>query len=378
MIRHFVYYGFDKDIYDSVREMRDQINRTHTRIAITLFLIVMFMASALSTLKILPQAHRFMYYEYFALTLVFQLFLILAKGFTGRHTQVFTYLMALLLIAFSISSSLSETFQSGTVFPAFILFIGLVFIDNMIRMPLFIIASCAVFIGTSFMQKPPSVSKVDTIYGLIFTSIALIFHFRFQRSRVEQFLAYHKNREIQRDLEVRSSFDTLSSLLMRGRFFSLAETVFRTRANEEFVALCLVDLDYFKQINDKFGHQMGDKAIQTASGAIWDALDVDISEKWSFCERAAREHLSFAGRLGGDEFVILLRDDADWDSVMVRLEKILKCLNDVKLGELEGISASLGVTQLSLGDRDLDAVYARADEALYAAKTAGKNQIIKI
>ena len=225
-------------------------------------------------------------------------------------------------------------------------------------------------------RKPPSTARYDLLYAIVFTGVALVFHFLFQHSRLDQFLAYHKNREIQRDLEVQSSFDILSELLMRGRFFALADSAMRRRKDDEYIALCILDLDSFKQINDRYGHQMGDKAIQTAAGLIWKELDADLSEKWSFCERAVKEGFSFAGRLGGDEFVIFLRENRGWEYVQSELQNILNHLNEVDLGEMKGICASFGVTQITPEDNDIDAVYARADAALYTAKTSGKNQIV--
>jgi GGDEF domain-containing protein len=212
--------------------------------------------------------------------------------------------------------------------------------------------------------------------GIIFVAIALIFHYRFQHNRLEQFLNFFKIQEIQRDLIVQSSFDVLSGLLVRGRFFSLAGAVMRERVDDEFVALCILDLDSFKQINDKYGHQMGDKAIQTAAQIIWETLEIDYTEKWSFCERAAQEGLSFAGRLGGDEFVIFFRENQGMDAVKASLQKILDKLNAVKLGELDGICASFGVAEIRNDDYDIDSVYARADDALYEAKSSGKNRIV--
>ena len=55
--------------------------------------------------------------------------------------------------------------------------------------------------------------------------------------------------------------------------------------------------------------------------------------------------------------------------------KILNALNSVKVGELKGINASMGVTEITDNDMDIDAAYSRADEALYESKRAGKNQL---
>ena len=157
----------------------------------------------------------------------------------------------------------------------------------------------------------------------------------------------------------------------------MADSVMRSGEREDFVALCILDLDSFKQINDRFGHQIGDKAIQITADTIWSELGSDLSKRWEFCERAIKDKESFAGRLGGDEFVIFFRTKGAWEDVEKQLRHLLDTLNAVELGELKGIQASFGVTEIKPEDIDIDAVYARADGALYEAKTLGKNRIIK-
>ena len=191
-----------------------------------------------------------------------------------------------------------------------------------------------------------------------------------------QFYTLQKNIQIQRDLEIRSSFDTLTDLLNRARFFAIADQIIKDPIRrDEFLAVCLLDLDKFKEINDKLGHQMGDKAIQTTSHIIVEALNIDMFEKWSFTERAVRDKFSIAGRLGGDEYIMLIRGQKNMDDVRAILESILNNLNAVQIGELSGISASLGVTAVTDDDKDMDLIYKRADEALYQSKDRGRNRI---
>ena len=78
------------------------------------------------------------------------------------------------------------------------------------------------------------------------------------------------NHGIQKELEVKSSFDTLTGLLNRGRFFSIADELLKLGDGSHF-SIALFDLDEFKEINDSMGHQMGDKVIQIAGRTIIDA-----------------------------------------------------------------------------------------------------------
>ncbi len=376
--KSFNYYGFDKETFESVSDLRHQTNRNNIESIAILFLMMMAAATVMSFLNVIPYAQRSTYITFLIIGAAFAAFLLIFRKYTLKLSGVLIYVMIVELIAFSIMSSIDEAFLVSAVFPAFVIILSMAFIDRMIPFSAGIIVSYIIFVASSYQKKPPSIARYDMIYGMIFTIVALFFHFRLQRNRIDQFLAYHKNLKIQRDLEIRSSFDALSKLLMRGRFFTMADSVLHGRNDDQYIAVCVLDLDSFKQINDKLGHQMGDKAIQTAADTIWDTLGIDIDdEQWSFCERAINNNMSFAGRLGGDEFIILLREEGGWEATERRLRSILDHLNAVELGELHGIHASFGVTEVTGEDRDIDAIYARADEALYEAKNSGKNQIRK-
>ena len=154
----------------------------------------------------------------------------------------------------------------------------------------------------------------------------------------------------------------------------MAEEVLRT-IDDEYITLCLLDFDGFKEINDQLGHQMGDKAIQVAGKTILETLNIDLSERWSFPERVLKNKTSFAGRLGGDEFIAIIRGKTTQEDVVPVLQQMLATLNAVRFDNLDGIHASFGVTQISRADKDIDAAYKRADDALYKSKRAGKNQV---
>jgi diguanylate cyclase (GGDEF)-like protein len=208
-------------------------------------------------------------------------------------------------------------------------------------------------------------------------TLALALHYVFQRTRMNQFILFQNNQRIRQELEVKSSFDALTSLLNRGRFFSAADESIRLSDKNEFMVVCLLDLDEFKKVNDTLGHQMGDKVIQTAAHTLLNTLQIDLSEKWSYIERALSEKTSLCGRLGGDEFIALVRGVKNKDEATVLMQKMLSDLNNVELdglNGLNGIHASFGATVLVKGD-DIDSAYRRADEALYESKRSGKNQV---
>ena len=209
---------------------------------------------------------------------------------------------------------------------------------------------------------------------MIVYTLSMGLHYTFQRTRIQQFVLYQHDLQIQHELEIKSSFDSLTGLLNRGKFFTVVTQILRQR-KEEYMALCLFDLDGFKEINDGLGHQMGDKAIQMTGSIIIQTLGLDSPEGGGILEWNLDAPFSIAGRLGGDEFIVLLRGFKDKDDITQIIKKILSSLNDVKFDRLEGIHASIGVTLITDSDRDIDGAYKRADDALYCSKRAGKNRI---
>ena len=127
------------------------------------------------------------------------------------------------------------------------------------------------------------------------------------------------------------------------------------------VALLYVDLDGFKQINDRFGHDLGDRVLIEIAGAMRNSL---------------RAHDTVA-RLGGDEFVALMTDLPNSIACIERLPRLLAAISrPLRIGDDElQLSASIGVTFYSQGN-DIDAQHLlnQADQAMYQAKAAGKNR----
>jgi len=251
---------------------------------------------------------------------------------------------------------------------------ALSYIGNMAIMISVSIVGVGIFLTTSYLYKTFSIAYNDTYNAVVVMTLVFGLHYTFQRTRVSQFILYQRDLQIQRELEIKSSFDALTTLLNRGRFFAITEEILRSKPNE-YITLCILDLDEFKGINDNLGHQMGDKVIQTVGKTLIKQLGIEsyISEMISSWD--LKPKISIAGRLGGDEFILFIRGKKTQDEVRELLQNILDSLNKVQFDRLNGIHASLGVTEITSTDRDIDNAYKRADTALYESKRAGKNQI---
>ncbi|WP_348945096.1 diguanylate cyclase [Chitinibacter sp. FCG-7] len=139
-----------------------------------------------------------------------------------------------------------------------------------------------------------------------------------------------------------------------------AEAIVRSRRYKDPLSIIMLDIDHFKRINDEHGHLAGDLLLKC------------LSQR---CSKNLREIDTFA-RWGGEEFVILL-PETDEAHALIVAEKLRHAVGTEPIlseGQTPiSITISLGVTSLSMIDLTLDDLLRRADEALYAAKSAGRN-----
>ncbi|WP_374653796.1 diguanylate cyclase [Dongia sp.] len=163
-----------------------------------------------------------------------------------------------------------------------------------------------------------------------------------------------------------STTDALTGLLNRRGFeTTLARAVGRSRQAHHGGALLYVDLDNFKQINDRFGHAQGDAALIATADILRNQL-------------RARDPI---GRLGGDEFVAWLDeiDRAEAIAKAVALQEAAKSLESFAPGSDRPLGFSIGIAMLRPTDADsLDALMARADEAMYRIKHGGKGSYVVV
>ncbi|HJW80781.1 MAG TPA: diguanylate cyclase [Acidiferrobacterales bacterium] len=169
-------------------------------------------------------------------------------------------------------------------------------------------------------------------------------------------------RQLQEELRLMASTDPLTGLLNRRRFLEQAESEFlRSQRYRHELAVVMLDVDYFKAINDTHGHFAGDQALIALSRAAENLLrGTDIIGRW-----------------GGEEFVILMPETPLAGAAILaeRLREVLARLAiDTTAGTLH-FTISAGVAARGGPDADITDILQRADTALYAAKQHGRNRI---
>ena len=163
-------------------------------------------------------------------------------------------------------------------------------------------------------------------------------------------------------LKARTATDDLSGLLARGEFEHQVKEAFAKASSKGVnVALVVCDLDHFKQVNDIWGHQVGDRAIAGFGVMIGSTVrDAD-----------------FAGRVGGEEFCILVWNATESNAAGLA-ERLRKRTMELDIGDgaLDArLTASFGVAERLAGE-SYRSIFARADKALYEAKQNGRNRVI--
>jgi diguanylate cyclase (GGDEF)-like protein len=185
-------------------------------------------------------------------------------------------------------------------------------------------------------------------------------------------IQYLKNIELKREIEERkfaqealaklAGIDFLTGVLNRREFFNLGEKeVTRTIQTDQPLSAILLDLDHFKQVNDTYGHAIGDHALIEITRVLQESL----------------RQGEIIGRYGGDEFAIILPRSTREHARQIA-ERILEKLKSQTVPTKKGhiyITASLGIAELAQSaEKNLDDLLELADQALYQAKNAGRHQ----
>jgi diguanylate cyclase (GGDEF)-like protein len=169
--------------------------------------------------------------------------------------------------------------------------------------------------------------------------------------------------EAERQLEHLATTDSLTDLWNRRYMLRRLRTEFdRSKRQGHDLGLVLFDLDHFKEVNDRFGHAYGDRVLQAAAQRMHGAIrDYDV-----------------LGRFGGEEFLVIV-PETDSEGVLTLADRIRTAVGAQPVEGPEGdvtVTTSAGVAMLAEGDLSPDAILARADGALYAAKRMGRDRVV--
>lgn len=181
---------------------------------------------------------------------------------------------------------------------------------------------------------------------------------------VRTFTDITKRKALEASLMKLSREDPLTGLHNRRTILDLLEEeVQRAQRYKHPLSFLMMDIDHFKKINDRWGHPTGDEVLKSFAAE---------------CRSLMREN-DRMGRFGGEEFVMVLPETGKPEAMQVA-ERIRKIIAKMAIKSKHGtapipVTVSIGVTSANDGD-DIEAIIARADEAMYEAKDAGRNRVV--
>ncbi len=189
-----------------------------------------------------------------------------------------------------------------------------------------------------------------TIFGLMFLALNLAM----------SGLVIEPMARVNRQLEELATKDFLTDLVNRRRFFEHLESAMAdARIHHTGMSVVIFDLDFFKRINDTFGHDSGDVVLKNTALRVRELL------RGSDC----------AARFGGEEFIILLRETRI-DAALAIAEAVRAKIANVPYDLVGAVSASFGVAEWDTKE-DARTLINRADRALYVAKQTGRNRVVR-
>lgn len=213
-------------------------------------------------------------------------------------------------------------------------------------------------------------------YSMIYFSVAffmvgyVVYHYRYYEilnfKHIQQIQQHKdqviKEQEIQaRVLQELCDTDFLTSVNSRQKLDAVLqeEAVKSQNTGCEF-SVILLDVDHFKQVNDSFGHQVGDQVLQNIAGILANNIrETDIVGRW-----------------GGEEFIVISRNNSLSGAVLLA-EKLRSLIEAYDFPEVKHRTASFGVAGYQ-NTESIESLIERCDRAMYKAKTAGRNRVVEM
>ena len=202
-----------------------------------------------------------------------------------------------------------------------------------------------------------SVQGERSVFGLFVSAELLQKEF----SLLNESLAQYKQKLSQTEsmmssFQIRAEQDSLTQVFNARTTRDLCEEYLSDPARK--CAMIILDVDEFKQINDRYGHMVGDQVLICAIGTV---------------KKLFRAN-DIVGRVGGDEFIVLMKDVSDRTIVELRCSQILSAFREITCDAFLGhrLTCSVGAA-FSIGGKDYDELFCRADKLLYQSKDAGGN-----
>ncbi len=240
--------------------------------------------------------------------------------------------------------------QQALWFPLMLVVFPTLFIDRMYKYGIEELVIVTIFCTFSYFYKAHELFLRDMYLAIAAYVLSML------SARILLDLRSHQGLAIDELTRV-SSTDALTNSLNKGAFLDTIDTYYDKRITGEPCAMCVIDVDDFKQVNDSLGHNAGDKLLEHIGKLL----------KENF------RSTDIIGRFGGDEFIVFMPGAEDKELVEMRCKRMQQELAEFNIGNSVPFSLSIGII-VDLGDHPSNKLFRMTDDALYESKLMGKNR----
>ncbi|SDB51540.1 diguanylate cyclase (GGDEF) domain-containing protein [Pseudobutyrivibrio sp. YE44] len=246
-----------------------------------------------------------------------------------------------------------DVFQSVSTqalwLPIAVIALPMIFIDRIYKYGFEELVVLSIMLILSFFNKPREIFMRDVYISVSAYFISILSARIILEMRARETLAIAEVTRL-------SALDKLTHVLNKGALLQRIESYFETKIPSEYCAMCVIDLDDFKLVNDNLGHNIGDVLLEQVGNLLstnFRAYDI-------------------VGRYGGDEFIVVMPKMSDQDILKARCKALQMFISEIELPNNHRVTASIGAI-LNNDVLDVDSVFSMADDALYKSKIQGKN-----
>ena len=358
-IFHKLIYGnVDKDFYGHHNELINSINKKTTRI---LYVLAFIFCGILSLVYLVPhtQAADKIAVLYVGYTFIYGVVCLFAYFFLNKYPRsihILFWVFELVSLANLLHVSIFNDPNATAITVFFIvLILPMVYICNPWQSLLEVSFAYIMFIIFDILWKRnyPEVLRADLINSVLFYAIticAVIYIRNLHVSALNASILFKKE----------AQFDKLTNMYNKSSIESYSKEVLS--GNHGNLGLVIIDIDDFKLVNDRWGHNQGDRFLSQVARTL----------------NKNFEGIGILGRIGGDEFMVLLENIYDNDIIVEKVNNALDSISKIfSEYSTEKITCSCGIAFLKNNETiDFDEFYKEADRALYLAKDRGKNQCV--
>ena len=286
---------------------------------------------------------------YYAVALGYAVITFVAFFFLRKDSiaaQLWIYLSISLLFLFGALISAHHPEYPATTFIVLLLITPLFMIDRPIFMGIEILCASTIFLLWMHNVKAVDVWKVDVVNIAVFAFVGFVIHIISNSLRIKEFVLTEK-------INVQKDTDELTGLKNKGALTRAINRFLNDPAKARGI-LFVLDVDHFKDINDTFGHDVGDSVLSQLGRYLGDRF----------------RNGEIVGRFGGDEFIFFIQDTDDKEEALLTAHEIASAVPD-RISLPDGgwkVNASIGIAVYRGVEKNYSEIFKKADIALYEAK----------